>query len=175
MCGPLPWGASRLNHSLGIPIPRVLLRRDALLFLLGNALGQTAGLGSQTLLLTNVHMLACQQSKQRWLYTGGCHPTPLPNLKGQTSWPCSLHTNLWHEVWAETCSSCVETYGNIWDVIQVSIWGSLSACIRVLSQQLESLSFESQTDWLLERTHLATQRQPRMSRVKIQITLTRKY
>lgn len=45
MGGPLPSGASRLSHSLGIPMPRVLLGGDAPVFLLGNALGQIAGSG----------------------------------------------------------------------------------------------------------------------------------
>lgn len=45
MGGPLPSGASRLSHSLGIPIPRVLLGGDAPVFLLGNARGEIAGSG----------------------------------------------------------------------------------------------------------------------------------
>lgn len=146
MGGPLSWGASRLSHSLGIPIPRVLLGRDDLLLLLRKALGQTEGRENQTLLVTNAHMLVCQQSGQRWFCTGGHHPTPLSNLKGQTPWPCSFHTTTWHELWAEPCSSCIETYEDIWDVRQVEIWRVLSACIKVVPQQLESLSSESQTD-----------------------------
>lgn len=76
------------------------------------------------------------------------------------------------EVWAETYSICVEPWGHL-GCNQVSIWGSLSACIRVVSQQ-QSLSLESPDRLALEKTHLATQRQPRMSSVKIQITLTKK-
>lgn len=146
MGGFLPWGASRLNHSLGIPIPRVLFGRDDLLFLLRKAVGQTEVLGNQTLLVTNEYMLACQQSGYRWFCTGGCHSTPLSNLKGQTPWPCSFHTTTWHEVLAEPCSSCIETYEDMWDVRRVELWRVLSACIKVVPQQLESLSSESQTD-----------------------------
>ena len=44
MGGPLPWGASRLSHSLGIPVLWSCAEETTPPWLLGELLGQTEGL-----------------------------------------------------------------------------------------------------------------------------------
>ena len=130
MGGPLPWGASRLSHSLGITVLESCLEEASLPASWEICWDRKKGWRSWTLRVKSAYMLACQQSGQRQPCTGVATSPHFPIWRGKPQ-PHSFYTTAWSDFWAETQSSCAETDQGIWGLIQVEPWRALSACIQI--------------------------------------------